>query len=109
MITIDRNIYVKQFDRHKTYVHYAQIIKGNKVLASAFNKVKDCPEAGSLHAERSVVKALGDINLLKGTTLVVIRMTKNSEELKNSKPCKHCQGFLKACMKKYGLKKVIYS
>lgn len=109
MIDIDRTIIDKQFLRHRTYVHYAEIRKGNKVLATSFNKVKSCLATPSMHAERSVVKTLGDINRLRGTTLVVVRIGKNSNDLKNSKPCEHCEGFLKACMKKYGLSRVIYS
>lgn len=109
MIDIDRSVLDKQFRRHRTSVHYAEIVKGRRVLASSFNRVKACPEAHSLHAERSVVKALGNINLLKGATLIVIRIGKNSDEFKNSKPCKHCEGFLRSCMKKYKLSKVIYS
>ncbi len=109
MIDIERSIIDKQFMRHRTYVHYAEIRKGNKVLATSFNKVKSCLATPSMHAERSVVKALGNIKLLKGTTLVVIRIGKNSDEFKNSKPCEHCEGFLKACIKKYGLSRVIYS
>lgn len=109
MIDIERSILDKQFLRHRTHVHYAEIRKGNKVLASSFNRVKACLSTPSMHAERSVVKALGDIKLLRGTTLVVVRVGKNSNEFKNSKPCEHCEGFLKACMKKYGLSRVIYS
>lgn len=109
MIDIDRSVLDKQFLRHKTYVHYAEIRKGNKVLATSFNKVKACCETPSMHAERGVVKALGDINLLRGATLVVVRLGKNTNEFKNSKPCPSCESFLKACMKKYGLSRVIYS
>lgn len=62
----------------------------------------------SLHAERAVVKALGDTSQLRGCTLEVIRLNKNNE-IRNSKPCRNCEIFLEKCMREYGLRKVVYS
>jgi hypothetical protein len=61
-----------------------------------------------IHAERAVVKEIGDVSKLKDATLVVIRLGKNGEFL-SSKPCDRCQPFLEKCRKDYGLHKVEHS
>lgn len=96
-----------------THTHHATIIKRNKVLASAINKVGSrSMGAGysdwTIHAERAVVKRLGDISQLRGATLIVVRYNKKGQML-NSKPCHDCELFLEKCMRDYGLRKVIYS
>lgn len=62
----------------------------------------------TLHAERAALKAVGDMSLLKGAVLVVIRIHKNGAIL-GSKPCHGCEMHLQKCMEKYGLKAVYYS
>lgn len=62
----------------------------------------------TIHAERAVVKRLGDISQLRGATLIVVRYNKLGHTL-NSKPCHDCQIFLEKCIREYGLRKVIYS
>jgi hypothetical protein len=96
-----------------TSLHHAIILKGNKVLASAFNKVgsrsKGCGYwEKTIHAEVNVVKSLGDLSQLKGATLVVVRHGVDGT-LRCSKPCQNCRNFLQKCMDEYGLRKVIYS
>lgn len=98
---------------HKTYLHYAQVLKRNKVLAVARNSIgsrsRGCGYSdATLHAERAVVKKLGDTSKLNGATLVVWRVTETGD-LRPSKPCPDCQLFLDKCMRDYGLRKVIYS
>ncbi len=108
-IHIDRLKIISQFRRHRMHVHCAIILRGKKILATAFNKIASRPESPSLHAERSVIKSLGDTDLLKGSILVVVRLGKTPDIYKNSKPCEACASFLHTCMKKYGLKQVYYS
>lgn len=96
-----------------TSLHHAIILKGNKVLASAFNKVGSRSRGSgysekTIHAEVNVVKSLGDFSLLRGATLIVVRHGVDGT-LKSSKPCKTCHDFLEKCMSEYGLRKVIYS
>lgn len=62
----------------------------------------------TLHAERAALKAVGDMSMLKGAVLVVIRIHK-SGAIMGSKPCHGCEMHLQKCMEKYGLKAVYYS
>lgn len=62
----------------------------------------------TIHAERAALKAVGDTSLLDGATLVVIRINKRGG-LADSKPCHECKRHLEAAMKKYGLRRVLYS
>ena len=95
------------------HTHHATIIKRNKVLASAMNKIGSrsmgCGYSDwTIHAERAVVKRLGDISQLRGATLYVCRFNKEGE-LRDSKPCHECQVFLEKCIREYGLRKVVYT
>lgn len=99
--------------KHNTSLHHATIIRRNKVLASAYNTVgtrsRGCGYSDqTIHAERAVVKRLGDVSQLRGATLIVVRLNRQGE-LRNSKPCHDCELFLEKCMREYGLRKVIYS
>jgi len=96
-----------------THTHHATIVRRNKVLASAINKAGSRSSGSgysdwTIHAERAVVKRLGDISQLRGATLIVVRYNKKGQML-NSKPCHDCELFLEKCMRDYGLRKVIYS
>jgi len=98
---------------HLTNFHQALIVKGRKVIAIAHNSVgsrnKGCGYSnGTIHAERAVVKKLGDFSQLRGATLIVYRFNGHGDLL-NSKPCYDCELFLTKCMKQYGLRKVVYS
>lgn len=100
-------------DVHNTSLHYAEIYKRNKLLASSRNKIgsrsKGCGWSDTtLHAERAVVKRFGDTSQLHGCILVVVRINKQGDIL-SSKPCHDCQIFLEKCIKQYGLLKVVYS
>jgi hypothetical protein len=104
---------------HRTSVHVAIIIKRNKVIAVATNKIgsrsrgagwSDC----TIHAEKNVVKELGDFDQLRGATLYVFRISRckekeGREKIQNSEPCHDCHKFLQKCIQKYGLRKVFYS
>lgn len=94
-------------------MHHATIVKRNKVLASSINRHGSrslgCGYSDwTIHAERAVVKRLGDVSLLRGATLIVVRYNRAGDML-YSKPCPDCTLFLEKCMRDYGLRKVIYS
>lgn len=104
---------------HKTSIHVAILVKRNKVLAEAHNKIgsrsrgagySDC----SIHAEKNVFKELGDLSKVRGADLYVMRISRDinkegDEKLCCSKPCSDCWIFLTKCMKEYGLKNVYYT
>jgi hypothetical protein len=98
---------------HRTHFHQATIVKRNKILAIAHNSVGSRSKGAgyshqTIHAERAVVKNLGDLSLLRGATLYIYRFNAH-DKLLDSKPCSECQIFLDKCMKEYGLRKVVYS
>lgn len=98
---------------HNTEFHQAMVVKRNQILAIAHNSVGSRSRGAgyssrTIHAERAVVKRLGDISQLRGATLYVYRFNAHNE-LRNSVPCHECQVFLEKCMREYGLRKVVYS
>jgi hypothetical protein len=104
--------YLKQ-KKHKTHLHRAIIVKRNKILAEATNllgsRSMGCGFSDwTIHAEKAVVKKLGDLNHLRGADLYVFRVG-NTEQACFSKPCADCECFLKKCMREYGLRFVFYS
>ena len=95
-------------------VHIAIIIKRGKILDIASNFVgsrdSGCGyDNRTIHAERAVLKKVGDTTKLAGATLIVIRIAKGTKEIVNSEPCHSCQCHLEKCIKTYGLKQVLYS
>ena len=68
----------------------------------------------TIHAEKAVVKELGDRNMMRGAIMYVIRISRSktlvgNERVQNSEPCHDCHLFLTKCHEKYGLRKVFYS
>jgi len=68
----------------------------------------------SIHAEKNVVKQLGDISKLRGADLYVMRISRDVTKVSTdkflcSKPCDECQAFLEKCMREYGLKNVYFT
>ena len=101
--------------RHYTSIHVAVLVLRGKIIAHAHNKIgsrsRGCGYSNySIHAEKNVVKEIGDNNKLKGANMYVFRLGRgeNSEVVMNSKPCYGCTLFLEKCMNKYGLNKVLY-
>ena len=98
---------------HSKQLHFAAIIMRGKVIAMSRNIIGTRSRGSeysesSCHAERAVVKQLGNMSLLRGAELFVWRVTrKNPASL--SAPCPSCQVFLKVCMSKWGLRKVTYT
>lgn len=104
---------------YKTSVHVAFLVKRNKLISVATNRVgtrsrgcgySDC----TIHAEKNVVKQLGDIAQMRGASLYVFRISKcrskfGMDKIVNSEPCYDCHLFLEKCVKDYGLRRVFYS
>jgi hypothetical protein len=108
-ISID-TIYLK----HRTQVHIAILMKRGKVLGVASNSIGSRSkgsgyESRTIHAERAVLKKVGDITKLDGATMIVIRVARGSKEVVNSEPCHSCRCHLEKCMKEHGLRNVYYS
>ena len=83
-------------------------LKRDKVIASAQNRVGNRSKGSgysdfTIHAERAVVKKLGDISQLRhgGATLCVWRVS--SFRVMPSAPCNDCRIFLERCMREYGM------
>ena len=98
---------------HRTSFHSATLLLRGKPIATARNSVgsrsRGCGYSDqTIHAERAVVKRLGDLSRLNGCVLLVIRLNKQGDVL-NSEPCADCRKFLEKCMREYGLRKVLYS
>ena len=99
--------------RIQNHLIIAVIVKRGKVIASATNGMGSrSMGAGysdyTIHAERAVVKRLGDISKLKGSIMYVWRVTSRFNDLM-SKPCHDCELFLEKCMKQCGLRAVYYT
>jgi hypothetical protein len=100
--------------RHILSTHIALIVRAGRVLAMSANRPGTRSSGSgfsnmSIHAEKAVVKQLGDISALRGATLIVFRLTRDNQQIGCSKPCPDCHAFLDKCMKKYGLLRVYYS
>jgi hypothetical protein len=98
---------------HRTHLHIAILQNRGKLLAIATNALgsrsKGCGYSDrTIHAERAVIKKVGNISLLKGATMTVIRI-KDNGIIANSKPCHSCEKHLTKCIKEYGLRRVYYS
>jgi hypothetical protein len=100
--------------KHRTQIHIAVVMKRGKILEIAHNAIGSRSkgpgfETRTIHAERAVLKKVGDISQLRGAVLIVIRIAKGTKEVVNSEPCHSCRCHLEKCMREYGLKQVYYS
>jgi len=104
-----------QKERHYASIHRAVIVKRGRIIAEATNNYGSRSRGSgysrsSIHAERNVVKALGDISLLKGADMYVMRFSREETmRLVKSHPCSACMVFLEKCIKEYGLKNVYFT
>ena len=104
---------------HFASIHVAVLMKRGRIIAEATNGFGSRSRgsgycASSIHAERNVVKEIGNIHELKGAEMYVVRISRNKDiEVEDpfvgSKPCAQCRVFLEKCMKDYGLKNVYYT
>lgn len=104
---------------HLTSIHQAVLVKRGKILAVANNRIgsrkRGCGYSEfTIHAEKNVVKSLGDISKLRGCDMYVMRFCRDAKKegvdrFMNSAPCSTCRLFLEKCMREYGLKNVYYT
>lgn len=98
----------------RTSLHMAFLYgRGGMCIAMATNSVGSRSRGAgysdyTIHAERAVLRAVGNTALLKDCVLVVVRINKQGEIL-GSEPCHECKCHLTAAMRKYGLRRVFYS
>ncbi len=98
---------------HRTNRHVAFVFCRGKIVASAVNAVgsrsRGCGYSDrTIHAERAVIKKIGDVSLLRGAILAVIRI-RNDGTVGCSFPCESCRAHLHKCIKEHGLRTVYYS
>jgi hypothetical protein len=104
---------------HNTSVHVAVLVKRGRVIAEASNRIgsrsSGCGYSkNTIHAERNVVKTLGDTSLIRGADMYIMRLShdKNKhgfDRFLGSEPCNSCRAFLSKCMREYGLKNVYWT
>jgi len=110
---------VNMRNKHNASIHKAVIVKRGIVIAEATNNYGSRSRGSgystsSIHAEKNVIKELGDISKMKGADMYIMRFTRNTtrqgmDQLMNSEPCRSCQVFLEKCIREYGLKNVYYT
>jgi len=106
---------VKSIHRPLGHEHIAILISSRgAVLELAKNRTgsrsRGCGwSERSLHAERAVIKKLGDTTLLRGATLIVVRFTNDPDCFNNSYPCESCRSSLEKHIRDDGLRSVYYS
>ena len=104
---------------HNTSVHVAILVKRGHVIAEASNRIGSRSSGSgysknTIHAEKNVVKALGDTSLMRGADMYIMRITSNVkkqgfERFMYSEPCNSCRIFLSKCIREYGLKNVYWT
>lgn len=104
---------------HTTSVHIAILVKRGKLLAKASNRIGTRSRGSgysnqTIHAERNVIKDIGDISLIRGADMYIMRLSKDKKKegfdrFLGSAPCDSCHLFLSKCMREYGLKNVFYT
>ena len=106
--------YEPMMGRIRTFLHVAVIYgRGGAVLATATNRGGSRSRGAgfsgmTIHAERAAMKAVGDVSMLRGATLVVIRVGRGGKAMPSA-PCKECACAIASAMRKYGLRKVVHS
>ena len=103
---------------HFASIHVAVLLKRGKIVAEATNGFGSRSRGSgysdsSIHAEKNVIKDLGNIHNLRGADMYVVRLSrdykiKGCDQFIGSKPCCQCAPFLAKCMREYGLKNVYY-
>jgi hypothetical protein len=101
--------------KHTASLHRAVLVKRGKIIADATNNYGNRSRGSgysqsSIHAEKNVVKELGDISKLRGADMYIMRFSRSDPlDFVKSIPCRSCKVFLEKCMKEYGLKNVYYT
>jgi tRNA(Arg) A34 adenosine deaminase TadA len=104
---------------HFASIHVATLIKRGKIIAQATNGFGSRSRgsgysAASIHAEKNVIKQLGNIHDLRGADMYVVRISRDPrleglDQFVKSNPCPQCTSFLEKCIKEYGLKNIYYA
>ena len=104
---------------HWASIHVALLVKRGKIIAQATNGFGSRSRGSgysqsSIHAEKHVLKELGNIHEMRGSVMYVVRISRDpsKEGLSQfvlSKPCAQCVPFLEKCIREYGLKHVYYA
>ena len=102
-----------------TKLHIAILVKRGKIIAEATNKVASRSNGAAtrgsqnfIHAERNLMRVIGDYNKLRGADIYVMRIgfKQSSEvEFRYSQPCPECTVLLQKCMREYGVKNVYFT
>ena len=91
--------------KHRGNYHVAMLFRGHKVIAVGQYRVEITGRgkyrSNMIHAEADVIRTLGNVQKLRGTKLVVIRIAPSG--IINSAPCIACQCLIQKCMKEYGM------
>ena len=101
--------------KHNASLHRAVLVKRGIIIADATNNYGSRSRGSgysrsSIHAEKNVVKVLGDIHKMQGADMYIMRFSRKDEvSLVKSTPCSACTIFLEKCMREYGLKNVYYT
>jgi hypothetical protein len=101
--------------KHNASLHRAVLVKRGQIIADATNNYGTRSRGSgysrsSIHAEKNVVKTLGDIHKLRGADMYIMRFSRTETiEFVRSTPCPSCKVFLDKCMREYGLKNVYYT
>lgn len=95
-------------------IHIAMLVKRGKLLGIATNSVgsrsSGCGyDELSIHAERALLKKIGDYKKLDGATMIVVRISSRINVVGDSRPCETCKPHMEKCMREYGMKCVYYS
>lgn len=102
----------------KTSFHVAMLVYRGKILEIASNRIGSRSQgcgfgAYTIHAEKNVIKRLGDTSKLRDCDLFVMHIHDNrgtgERYFGNSKPCHSCQVFLEKCQRRYGLRHIYYT
>ncbi len=115
---LEDNKYCRQYASQKLPIHIAILVRRGQVLSVATNRLGTRSKGAgysfnTIHAERNCVRQLANLQMLRGSELIVVRIppptATDRTTFMKSKPCEGCQCFLEKCIREYGLKRVIYS
>ena len=104
---------------HWASIHVAVLVKRGKIIAEATNGFGSRSRGSgysesSIHAEKRVLKELGNIHEMRGANMYVVRISRDSSkeglsQFVLSKPCAQCVPFLEKCVREYGLRHIYYA
>jgi hypothetical protein len=95
------------------HIHVAVIMNKKNIVSVATNRLGNRSKGvgfstSTLHAEMHAIKQVKNLKLLENCRMYVFRQNKFGFPMMSA-PCKECRVKLEVVMKKWGLKKVLYS